>query len=76
MCTLGARGAVARSRGSGRCVRAAAPPVAAIADTVGAGDHFCGAFLAAHLLKASLKQCLEVRAPLAWQRKACAQLLP
>jgi len=43
---------------------------------VGAGDHFCGAFLAAHLLKASLKQCLEVRAPLAWQRKACAQLLP
>lgn len=55
--TLGSRGAVAVS--SGLTARCHASKVQ-VADTVGAGDAFCGAFLAAYMRGAQLQVCVEM----------------
>lgn len=53
--TMGSKGARAYSC-TGHSASACASTVD-VQDTVGAGDYFCGAFLAAHLLGGSLQQC-------------------
>ena len=55
--TLGSRGAVAVS--GDRALRCGADKVQ-VADTVGAGDAFCGAFLATYMRGQGLQACLEI----------------
>lgn len=55
--TLGAKGAVAMSRGA--TARCSALKVR-VTDTVGAGDAFCGAFLATYMRGADLQACVDM----------------
>jgi sugar/nucleoside kinase (ribokinase family) len=55
--TLGAKGAVAMSRG--QTAKCSASKVKAT-DTVGAGDAFSGAFLTAYMQGAGLQACVEM----------------
>lgn len=56
---LGAAGAMVVERG-GQAIRRPALPVRAVVDPVGAGDAFCGGFIAARLDGAPLERCLDV----------------
>lgn len=55
--TLGSQGAVAMS--GGQTAKCSAKKVK-IADTVGAGDAFCGSFLATYMRGANLQACVEM----------------
>jgi sugar/nucleoside kinase (ribokinase family) len=53
--TLGSQGAFVLGRDG---TRASVPaPAVSVVDTVGAGDYFCGGFMAAYMRGASLRQC-------------------